>query len=219
MTPQALQTAVADYAALEMEIDRLNRAKFAGLCAACRKPCCRADVCRDALESWWLRQVSRHVHGTWWPDDWRTRAEPIALGETGCLLKAGRPLICRSFFCESFLTPCRDVWEVVFYSFLSDLLSDAARLTSSVSLEQLDEADAPDYAPKIAERIERARRLLAVGMGLIEPGRPETDKCRIALSLLCHVPRFLRAVPRRAILARIEAATKPSAEGTEVRTG
>ena len=204
MIPAGIQRAIGEYAELEMEIDRLVKQRLYGVCAACEKPCCRADVGQEAVSSWWLRQVSRHVHGKWWPDDWETRQQCVALTEAGCKLTAGRPAICRSFVCEKYTEAYGDLWEAIFFSFVADLLGEVTRVSSRVDLAGLDADDVPRYAKAIAERIAAARRQLDLAKGLLEADVEPLQKHRIALKLLCSVPRFLRATTRRAILARLE---------------
>jgi len=200
----ALRKAIADYAELELEIDRLVKGRLSDVCANCEKPCCRPDVCEQAVESWWLREVSRHVHGRWWPDDWQAARQCVAMTETGCLLTAGRPLICRSFVCDHYVEAYGDLWEAVFFSFVADLLWEVSQLSSRVSLETLEADEAPKYAEAIARRIAVGRRQLDLAKRLLDPAVDRMEKHRITLRLLCEVPRFLRATTRRAILARLD---------------
>ena len=203
MLPDLLTQAVADYAELDMEIGAVISRRLAGVCAACEKPCCRPDVCQQAVESWWLRTVSRHVHGRWWPDDWETRNECIAMGDSGCMLAAGRPVICRSFVCDHYTEAYRDLWEAALVSFVSDLPWEIGQLSGRVQLEGLDEDDVPKYLDRIVERIATGRRLFELAKRLVEPDVDEVAKHRILLELLCHVPRCFRATTRRALLARL----------------
>ena len=203
MLSAELQQAVAEYAELDMEIGRLVAERFYDVCAACRKRCCKPEVCEQALDSWWLRQVSEHVHGKWWPDDWEGLDECVAMTAEGCLLQAGRPIICRSFVCDRYVEAYADIWEVIFYSFISDLPWEVGQLSSRVGIETLGPDNAPRYAGKILHRLAEARGLLAEAKGLLDPSAGEGDKHRIALKLLAAVPRFLRATTRRALLVRL----------------
>jgi hypothetical protein len=205
-----LDLAIAEYADLEMAVAGLIDGRMNHVCAACRKPCCRADVCAQAVECWFLLQVSRHVHGKWWPDDWRSRKDPFALSagpwgplRGGCLLKAGRPLICRSFVCDAYVASYDSLWEAVLMCFASDLLWQAGRITATVSVESLDEDRAAAYAGKLRRKLDDARKQLDLAMMLMDPAATELDKHRVALKLLCLVPRCFRATMRRAILDRL----------------
>ena len=204
-----IESLIAAYAELEMRIGDLVAARLGGICAGCPKPCCRPDVCREVLESWWLRKVSQHVHGRWWPDDWRTAERCVALGPAGCILKAGRPALCRSFVCDRYTKAYGDVWEAVFYSFAADLLMDLGTLSSRVSIEQLDERGVRARADKIDRRVRRASELLEQATALIAPTVGEAAKGRVALKLLASVPRCLRATTQRAILERVDAQVSP----------
>lgn len=206
MPTSGLRQAVAAYAELDTEIGRLIDQRMHAVCAECPKQCCRADVCRQAVETWWLRQVSRHVHGKWWPDDWRTRDECIAMTPTGCLLEAGRPAICRSFVCDRYTEAYGSLWEAVFYSFLSDLTWEVGQVSNRVHLEQIDEDDFPRYAERIGERVAAGRRQLELGRRLLDDDASDLEKHRITLRLLGEVPRFWRATTRRAVLARLDGA-------------
>jgi hypothetical protein len=198
-----LNKAIAEYADLEMAVARLIDGRMNHVCAECRKPCCRADVCTQAVECWFLLQVSQHVHGKWWPQDWPSRKDPFALTAGGCLLKAGRPLICRSFVCDAYVASYGCLWEAVFMSFASDLLWHAGQITGTVNVESLDEDRAPSYAGKLRRNLADARRQLDLAMMLMDPAATELDKHRVALKLLCLAPRCFRATMRRAILDRL----------------
>ncbi len=199
-----LDRAIVEYADIELEVGRLVDGRMNHVCAVCQKPCCRADVCAQAIDCWFMLQVSQHVHGQWWPDDWQSRKDPFALTEKGCLLKAGRPLICRSFVCDAYVAGYGDLWEAVFMSFVSDLLLQTGQITHGVTVESLDEAKAPAYASKLLARLADARKQLDLAKRLMDPASTELDKHRIALKLLCLAPRCFRVTMRRAILDRID---------------
>ncbi len=201
-----LARAVAEYAELDAAVGERIDGRLDGVCASCPKPCCRPDVCRQILESWWLRTVSEHAHGHWWPDDWETRDACIAMGETGCTIRAGRPAICRSFVCDRYVEAYDGLWETVYVSALSDLPWEVAQLSSRVSLETLEPEDAPRYLDAVLARLAEGRRLLALADRLVDPGEDDVTRHRITLRLLAAMPRFLRATTRRGILAALDAA-------------
>jgi hypothetical protein len=203
MPSGTLQKTIADYADLDRQVGRLISHRLRHVCADCRKQCCRPDVCRQAVESWWLRQASQLVHGKWWPADWRTRDTCIAMTAGGCLLEAGRPTFCRSFVCDRYVEEYRDVWEVVFYSFLSDLTGQTVRLSSRADVEYLPAGEVRRHAKAIARRVADSRSLLEQAKRLIDPAVAELAKHRIALKLLASQPAFLRATTRRMLLARL----------------
>jgi hypothetical protein len=198
-----MKSIIGRYAELEMEIHRLVSARLGHVCKGCKKPCCRPEICREVVESWWLRNVSEHAHGRWWPEDWETAQRCIAIGSGGCILKAGRTGLCRSFVCDKYTQAYGDVWEAVFYSFAADLLMDVGALASGKSIEAMGEKAILAKADRIAERIERAHGLLAEAMALIDPAVGQAAKGRVALKVLAAVPRCLRATTQRAILGRV----------------
>ncbi len=203
MSETQLEQAVAEYAALEQEIGRRVAERFSDVCAGCQKRCCRAEVCEQALSSDWLRTVSRSVHGKWWPDDWEDHDECHAMTETGCLLLAGRPAICRSFVCDEYTEAYASIWEVVFYSFLADLPWEVCQVTGRTNLEEVDTEKLPGYAGRVLGRLADARAMLARAERLLDEKTDEAERHRIALELLCLMPRMFRATTRNALLARL----------------
>lgn len=199
-----IEQLIAEYAELDIEIGRAIADRRLAACGRCVKPCCRPDVCRQVLESFWLRRVSEHVHGRWWPDDWETRDDCIAMTPSGCLLAAGRPAICRSFVCDFYTEAYGSLWEAAFVSFVSDLTWEVGQLSHRVHIEQLEEGDLPKYADRIAERIADGRRLFERARHLLDDGIDELARHRILLELLCRMPRCFRATTRRALLTRLE---------------
>jgi hypothetical protein len=195
-----IQKAIERYVELELEIDRLCTARFGGTCGACGGLCCRANHAAMTLGSWWLRQVSVQAQGQWWPEDWATRQGCCAQTPTGCVLHAGRPVCCWSWLCEPLVRQCVDVWEVVFYGFVSELPGDVARLTPSADLLQMSEGDIVAVADRVAGRVEEAHRMLAAGRRLLDPAVAEVEKARIALRLICQMPRILQPSVHQALL-------------------
>jgi len=203
MLPEILEHAADRYAELERRIDRLMPARCAGVCLDCRGGCCRAGMANQTIRTWWLREVSVRAHGRWWPDDWRQRAGCVALTERGCLLSAGRPVNCRTYFCEPYLAACRDVWQTILCAFLSELLPETMRLSPKLNLLDLSAEEGVSRAGEIAECVEASHRLLAAAEQLADEGAPERTKHRVALELLCSMPGMLRPAVRRRVLAEI----------------
>ncbi len=203
MIPDSLKEPIARYAALEQDIGALVAKRSAVACARCEKVCCRPDVGQQVLQSWWLTEVSRHVHGKWWPDDWETAEQCVALTGNGCMLTAGKPMICWSFVCDLYTEVYSDLFDAAFYSFLADLLWEVGQLTKKLHLEYATEQDALKHAEKITERVAWGRALLDEARGLKDGSLDEVGRHRLLLSLLCRVPRFFRATTQRALLARL----------------
>ncbi len=203
MVPPELKDVIAAYARLEQDIGALVKRRSAVACARCEKICCRPDVGEQALESWWLREVGRQAHGRWWPDDWRTRDQCAALGDTGCTLTAGKPMICWSFVCDLYTEVYEDLWDAALYSFLADLLWEVGQLTRKLHLEYATEEQALAHADKIATRVAWGRELLEEAKHLVDGSLDEVGRHRLLLSLMCRVPRFFRATTQRALLSRL----------------
>ena len=204
MVPPELKETIARYVRLEQDISALVVQRSTVACARCPKICCRPDVGQQALESWWLREVSRQAHGRWWPDDWRTRQQCVALTDSGCMLTAGKPMICWSFVCDLYTEVYDDLWDAAFYSFLADLLWEVGQLTRRLHLEHATEQDALTHARTIDARVTWGRRLLDEARGLVDGSLDEIGRHQLLLSLLCRVPRFFRATTQRSIMARLD---------------
>jgi hypothetical protein len=212
MLPSALETAIERYIELEREIDRLTSEKFTVVCADCGGLCCRAGYANMTIRSWFLREVSRRVHGNWWPDGWETRNGCVAQAETGCVLHVGRPPLCRQWLCGPYLGPCRDIWEVVFYTFVSELMPQTLRPSPKLDLVEMAAEQAHAHAEIIAERIEESHRLLPVAKRLIDEKASESDKCRVALGILWSAPILLQTPTREAIPGRLEGAGRSNSQ-------
>lgn len=86
------------YAALEMRVNRLMGAACSGICAACRRVCCRAEMCRESLESPFLVLLREHGKNKSAWDEARGW-----LGPRGCTLTVGRPPVCYEYICPAIL--------------------------------------------------------------------------------------------------------------------
>ena len=71
-------------------------------CARCASVCCKEAMCRESMDSDFLRFVLGSV-----ADGYRADTGWYVAG-SGCRLGYGRPLVCYEFFCESFDAQDRD---------------------------------------------------------------------------------------------------------------
>ncbi len=206
---ERIDQAVMGYARLEQRIARHMPTFFMRLCARCGaegRSCCRPDVGIEAIESWWFRTVSSHVHGRWWPNDYQETETCPAMGVDGCRLSVGRPLICSSFFCEKMIRATVDPWELVLFAFLSDLPGwtlQVGRRKNIALLESADEADGVLWT-QLASRIEQAAAMLNVAIELAQPEIDLKRKQEITLRLICCNPRFMRPMVRRRMLELLD---------------
>ena len=86
------------YAGLETRVGRLMNNACGPVCAACPKICCRAEMCRESVESPFLSLVRNRAKAKpAWSDEhgW--------LGPDGCRLSLGRPPVCYEFLCPAIL--------------------------------------------------------------------------------------------------------------------
>jgi len=199
--PESLQHAADRYIELEREIDRLVPQACYQACRECEGKCCRAGMANQTIRTWWLREISVRVHGTWWPGDWEGRAGCVALTERGCLLTAGRPINCRIWYCQPWLDACRGPWEALFCAFLCELLPRTVRLGPQLSLLDLTEADGPRHARLIARRIEDAHELLGRARTLVDDAADEGMRLRVAFELVLGNPGMLQPALCERLLA------------------
>lgn len=81
---------------IEAALQALGRHLAHGTCATCTSVCCREVMCRESIDSDFLRFLLGERSGDYDPDrGW------LAAGQ-GCTLARGRPLVCYEFFCERF---------------------------------------------------------------------------------------------------------------------
>ena len=92
----SLKRTMRAYGLLELRVSALLAGQFVSGCAACGGRCCEVDICRESLESDWLRLLSSSSGEKGAAFDpisgWRSPA--------GCRLPIGRPPICYAFFCK-----------------------------------------------------------------------------------------------------------------------
>ncbi len=207
MTDRSLATAIDRYARMEMRIGDLMPPTFAEGCATCDCPCCRPECGDEILASWWLKTVSEHVHGRWWQAPGRDRYPCRALGEAGCILRAGRPVICRSYHCEALAERCGDLWELLRFACLSELTGWVGQLSSRVRLDAIEVGDAPTYLETIHERLDAADRVLSLCERLADEAQSETIRHRAALEVICENPTLLRPIVCRRVLYLLGEAT------------
>lgn len=92
-------------------------------CEGCSSPCCREDICRETLESLWLRTVwtSNQVDVSSYDDarGWLTVG--------GCALKAGRPPVCYEFFCSGIMASLGGAYQKYGLTALGNLMNFVGR--------------------------------------------------------------------------------------------
>lgn len=84
---------------VESILQSLSALQNENVCASCTHVCCKEAICRESMDSDFLRFVLG------------SRAEDYAAQQgwyqpgSGCQLSYGRPLICYEFFCDRYDTP------------------------------------------------------------------------------------------------------------------
>jgi len=136
----ALKTFIEQYAALECGMQELIREKGQALCGSCTCCCCDAIICKEAIESPFLKLVHRQAH--------RFSEENGFLSATGCTLQQGRPPVCYEYFCDDHFYYQPDDLHAEVLKILGALLNHATRnarddspLAEIMKEEQLDQLD------------------------------------------------------------------------------
>lgn len=88
--------AIIQYYFIEKKIQKSISSICAVFCNKCDTLCCREDICRESIDSYWLNLV------------WQTHDHDISnydkrkgwLTSNGCQLFAGRPPVCYEYFCN-----------------------------------------------------------------------------------------------------------------------
>ena len=86
------ETLLDEYRSIEKRVGTLMSLICAPYCRVCPTPCCRLDICKEAVESPFLLAV--HGAGI------SFHAKDGYLGCSGCRLTVGRPPICHAFVCD-----------------------------------------------------------------------------------------------------------------------
>ncbi len=94
------------YRELEGEIGKRIYAVSHQFCQKCSQRCCKEVMCRESLESSFLRSLGSAQQETY--DE-----QHGWLGNDGCRLKYGRPLVCHEFFCDEILNSSSDEMSAV----------------------------------------------------------------------------------------------------------
>ena len=97
--PAGFAEAADAYLLLEQEVRRLTAGMCFPFCSRCSGACCKEDICRESIESFWLSSI------------WPMRNHHIAryhpqrgwLASKGCMISAGRPPVCYDFLCDRML--------------------------------------------------------------------------------------------------------------------
>lgn len=120
---------VEEYRNLENTVRGLITDICRPFCESCPNPCCREDICRETLDSIWLRTVwtSNQVDRSSYDDaeGWLT--------VSGCALKAGRPPVCYEFYCSRIMSSLGGAYQKYGLSALGNLMNFVGRGASGKS--------------------------------------------------------------------------------------
>ncbi|MBM4153245.1 MAG: hypothetical protein FJ220_06970 [Kiritimatiellaceae bacterium] len=136
------------YAELERGVQELVQATCSSTCALCTSCCCRADICEEALESPFLRELHQQ-------DDLLSDRYGF-LTESGCSLPQGRPPICYEFFCDGILSDqpdelYRDVLRILgrLPAFAGENALNGQHLTEIMDASQLEKINFEDVEAQL----------------------------------------------------------------------
>lgn len=113
----ALRQILEKYAAFETAVRRQISDFCAPHCSVCALVCCRAEFCRENIDSPFLSLLSSEIQC-----DAAYNAACGWLTSSGCALSAGRPPVCYQFNCDKILTSLPDDLNRYLIRVLSDLV-------------------------------------------------------------------------------------------------
>jgi hypothetical protein len=150
---------IDEYSDLEVLVRGLIWELCRPFCGKCEKPCCREDICRETLDSLWLRMVweSKHLDSNGYDESngWLT--------VDGCALETGRDPLCYEFFCSKIMSSFAGEYQRYGVNVLGNLISfvgrDALGKRHLVTLADPEELLCMNYG-KIYERILKAHDAL-----------------------------------------------------------
>lgn len=180
------------YVSIEQEIARLWPNAFSEACKNCTDICCRPHMAHEVLESVWLRDISVRAHGKWWQQSSNPKCN--ALGNTGCVLTAGKPPFCIHFYCDKLLAK-ENPYELVANLFLSGILTALCKLDAKQNLLELDEESLLQNSHLIQQRLHDAQGSLALYRLFLNTEK--WNQPTIAFQMLVEMPSILTTSVRR----------------------
>ena len=152
-----LEELIDAYISLEKRIHAFISGISGPVCGDCDTPCCEPRHCSDSDDSAWLQAIrARLAVG----EAVTNENEMCFLGETGCTLPAGRPIICTAYICDDLHIDLHDTPEKNFlYQVASSLLNTVVRrIAGDLDLTELESLDTltPRRRTKLLARIESA---------------------------------------------------------------
>jgi hypothetical protein len=174
-----------EYGAFETEVIAFTTELLMPWCRGCEGDCCKAECCRESLESSFLSLLlSKHPPHTPFSDSegWLTK--------TGCALTIGRPPVCYEFLCDRIL----DARPTLLYRYAMDILS---KLMSHVGqkavgcshlVEILDPSDLSAInSDSFDQRLAEARAALQVVKSILAD-KPLPENAAGHLSRISRLP-------------------------------
>jgi hypothetical protein len=132
-----LKTFIEQYTELECGVQELISEKGQSLCVSCTCCCCDVIICKEAIESPFLKRV--HQQTELFSD------RNGFLSETGCTLKQGRPPVCYEYFCDNHFYHQPDDLHAEVLKILGALLNHATRnAQGDTPLEEIMQEEALD---------------------------------------------------------------------------
>ena len=155
-----LTTLLELYAAIERNIQQSMHPLSCSFCRTCAGKCCREEICRESLESVFLCMLVEKQHI-------RYDQEKGWLGEGGCRLAYGRPLVCYQYFCDE-VTGSDSLQTASLQAIINRFASLGNKAHGNAHL--LCVADLDLLSPtKINNLLRKARRLLEKTATVIPP--------------------------------------------------
>lgn len=181
-------TILKNYTAFEREVIQFTSGLFAAWCQNCKDVCCKADFCRETLDSSFLSLLFAQ-----YPPREKFSAHEGWLTNSGCALAVGRPPVCYEFLCDRLLdaspTPLYRYAMVV----LSNLVSYVGQRAAGRShlVEIMDPSDLSTInLDSLGRRLAEARKAFNV-VKFILAEKPIPEDAAIDLSRISRPPHGL----------------------------
>ena len=184
------------YAAIEQAVRELWPRAFFDACAKCTSICCRPHMADEVLHSTWLSHLADATHGPGWHLK-NQNSKCVALTESGCMLKAGKPPFCFSFYCDGLLASAPP-FVLVSYLFLSFILTDLCRLNKRRNLLELTREEIENSTEIIEQKIEHAHKQLKMYRDFLCAN--EQTQVKLSVFMLAEIPGILSQSVRKELL-------------------
>ena len=190
-----LDILLREYASFEEKVRTAMTAMCVVNCSRCARVCCREELCRETLESPFLRLLWQNS-----PPATTYSSKTGWLTETGCALSFGRAPVCYHFLCNDILTSQPSPVDVYIFETLAALINhigqNALGPRHLVAITDHDKLYRIKYL-RFEKKLNEARAAFRVITDYFEHGMLDEGRAT-RLSRIQPFPRTLQATGRTA---------------------